>query len=66
MHQEVSRLLAERHTVAWMQDALDSVLLDIAAQEPDRDVSMNDVVSAFVCAMMREKEFFRSEYSIGF
>jgi hypothetical protein len=62
---EVANLLQECHTQTWMKDMLEIVLTDLNST-PDRDISMNDVVSAFVCAMMREKEFFRSEFAIGF
>jgi hypothetical protein len=66
MDLEVARLLRERHTMVWMKDVLESIVADLSKPQADRDVCMNDVVSAFVCALMREKEFFRSEFAIGF
>ncbi len=66
MDVEVARLLREKHTVAWMRDSLDGILEDLEKSKGDRDMTMNDVVSAFVCAMMREREYFRSEFTIGF
>ncbi len=65
MDHEVARLLQERHTVTWMREAFDSIYSDLSAHA-DRDVSMNDVVSAFVCVMLREKEYYRSEFAINF
>ena len=66
MDHEVAKLLQERHTVAWMKDVLDGVMAELGTSQLDRDVCMNDVVSAFVCALLREKEYYRSEFRIGF
>lgn len=66
MDREVARLLRERHGIAWMETAIENVFADLRMQHKNGDVSMNDLVCAFVCVMMREKEFFRSEFKIGF
>lgn len=66
MDVEVARLLREKHTVAWMHDTLEGILEDLEKSKSERDLTMNEVVSAFVCAMMREREYFRSEFTIGF
>lgn len=66
MDVEVARLLREKHTVAWMRDMMDGILEEMERTKGERDLTMNEVVSSFVCAMMREREYFRSEFTIGF
>ncbi len=66
MDQEVVGLLNERHTPRWMKSVLDGVFVDLEKQHRGADLTMNDVISAFVCAMLKEREFFLSEFSIRY
>lgn len=65
MGQEVAGLLAEKHTQGYLRGLVETALAQLGRTR-DREVSVNDLVSAVVCAMLQEKEIFRAEYAIKF